>query len=237
MEGGPGSYPPAFPLYAMYSLRTPDISYATEPAAITLAEIRAHLALGDQQTGQDAYLTSLIPGAQRTIENEAQIITTARAVTATFRVQYAGRIRAPGKSIYIPLRYSSAYASVIGLTRGPMISLTSVHYAYDDPKESDLDVSADWTDYVKGGPFTLPSILCFRDTVTVPSPPDTIRIVYQGGHTAVPPPLKIAMMQLIADWAQFRGSAEELLSGRMAKNLPGAYLQTLRAAGYRVPSV
>ena len=72
----------------------------------------------------------------------------------------------------------------------------------------------------------------------IDNPPDEVEVIYEAGYTPTPPAaLKTAMLQLIADWAAFQGSAEELIAGRLAKNLPGDYKQTLMAAGYPIYGV
>ena len=229
----------------MYDLHTPDVEYSGESEAITLDEVRGYLELGANQTGRDTYLLSLIPGARSTIENEAKVLTTSRTVTATFRVR-PFVIRRGGYNtgaynlgVYSPGIFQSArfIKGMIVLPRGPLETITTVRYLYDDSDVDALDVTADHSIYRKGGPFFPPAVYESDDTVTVEKCPDKIEVVYAGGHAIVPAPLKIAMMQLLADWASFKGSAEELLAGRIAKNLPGSYRQTLMAAGYRVPQV
>ena len=163
--------------------------------------------MGAGQTGSDNYLTSLIPAAQARIEAVARILATQRTVSVRYRA-------------------SRPYGIILPF--GPLAELTSVTYHYDDGSD-DVDATSIWRIDADGDHAGNPVIVLKTNPALTPTDPDEITVAYTGGYENVPVAAQTAMLQLIADWYSFRASAEEVLAGRIVKDLPGAWKETLSA--------
>lgn len=182
-------------------------------AAVTLAEARTHLGLESGQTAQDAYIGTLLAPAQDAVEDWAGLFATRRSVTARYRV-------------------GMDWQEMLHLPRRPLASLGSITYSYDDADTDDVDALANYRIARYGDKARLPMLALLDDPPTETDAPDEIAVVYTAGFASVPPVVKRAILQLITDWVSFRGSAEELLAGRLARDLPGSWKETLTSGGY-----
>ena len=181
-------------------------------AAVTLADARTHLGLESGQTAQDAYIGTLLSPAQDVVEDWAGLFATRRTVTVRYRV-------------------GMDWQDMLHLPRRPLVSLASITYSYDDADTDDVDALAFYRVGRYGDKARLP-MLALLDDAPETDAPDEIEVVYTAGFDPPPPVVQRAILQLITDWVSFRGSAEELLAGRLARDLPGSWKETLTAGGY-----
>ena len=185
------------------------ISYGTVTQAVTLADVRAHLALAAIQTGMDGKISAAIPVAQEAVEDVARTLVSERTLT---------------------IRWRLSNEVTFCLPAGPLVSITSITH-YFDGETAGVDVRSSYRVARYGGQGGRPEIV-------LDTPPardaDEVEVVAQVGHSTAPASLKMAIMQRTTDLVDWEGSTREMQVGRMARNLPGDWKRGLVEAGYPV---
>lgn len=177
------------------------LTLVTPPAAepITLTEAKGHLREDD--TGQDALITTLITAAREYVEQR----TTRALVTQTWDVSFAAFPR----------------DGVLLLPKAPLASVTTVKYRDGANVEQTLAATAYDTD-----PSALPGRVSLATNQTWPTTyvrPQavTVRLVAgYGAPLAVPAPLVAAMKLALGHWYANR---ESVITGTIATALPMAF--------------
>lgn len=190
------------------SVRFKSSALVTAPAAepVSLTEAKAHCRIDG--TADDALLTALIKAAREHVE----IITGSALVTQTLDIKY------------------DSFGPQIDLPHPPLQSVTSIKYLDDSGVEQTLAssvyrVNADrypasiTLDYNQAWPNLYPV-----------SSPVTVRLVAgYGAASAVPQPIKQALLLLVGHWYENR---EESIAAVSLQPIPTGVAALL--AGYRV---
>ena len=175
---------------------------AVEP--ITLAEAKAHLRV--DSSGEDSLIQSLIMASRLHIEAALDLA----LITQSWRHQRD--VWPPSRVLILPLR--------------PVQSVTAVTLHDDDATSRSLDIDS----FVLDG-FANPARLVWRGPGAVPAAgmvANGIEIDFVAGHgnapSDVPPPIRQALLLLIAHWYEHREPVE---IGATATTIPAGVSELL----------
>ena len=151
-----------------------------------LAVLKEHLKIETGQTGDDAFLTSLIDRASQFIK------------------RYTGRVL---NQTTLTETYDALGSPVLLLRDFPVVSVTSVHESIDQVFDATTLVpAADYYVNLRKGRITRTSGAPWL------SYPDAVQVVYSAGYATIPTDIEMVALELCA--AKWRRRRNEGLSGK-----------------------